>query len=103
MSPEQADGGGERIGVASDVYQSALLLFELLTGRLPYDTDGRTAGSLLRAVLMDRRVSLGELRPDLPVALGELLGRALSIEPLQRPPTVRAFDAELAGLLAAVR
>ncbi|NBX25252.1 MAG: serine/threonine protein kinase [Planctomycetes bacterium] len=99
MSPEQADGGGERIGVASDVYQSALLLFELLTGRLPYDTDGRSAAALLRAVLMDRRVALSELRPGLPAALGELLDRALAIDPSQRPPTVRAFDAELAGLL----
>ena len=103
MSPEQADGGGDRIGVASDIYQSTLLLFELLTGRLPYDTDGRSAASLLRAVLMDRRVALGDLRPDLPVALGEVLGRALSIDPAKRPSTVRAFDAELAALLPSLQ
>lgn len=103
MSPEQADGGGERIGVTSDVYQSALLLFELLAGRLPYEADGRSAAALLRAVLMDRRITLSEVRPDLPIALGELLDRTLCADPARRPPTVRAFDAELASLLHTLR
>ena len=103
MSPEQADGGGDRIGVASDVYQSALLLFELLADRLPYDADGRSAAALLRAVLMDRRVSLRELRPELGQGLSALLDRALATDPQRRPATVRAFDAELAALLPGLR
>ena len=98
MSPEQADGRSERIGVASDVYQSALLLFELLTGRLPYEADGRSAAGLLRAVLMDRRMRLDEGRTDLPVSLSDLLDRALAIDPAQRPQTVRAFEAALAAI-----
>ena len=103
MSPEQADGGGDRIGVVSDVYQSALLLFERLAGRLPYDADGRSAAALLRAVLMDRRVSLAEIRPELGGGLSELLDRALAADPSRRPVTVRAFDAELASLLPGLR
>ena len=98
MSPEQADGRSERIGVASDVYQSALLLFEMLAGRLPYEADGRSAAGLLRAVLMDRRMPLSEARADLPAALSELLDRALAIDPAARPQGVRAFDAELATI-----
>jgi serine/threonine protein kinase len=95
MSPEQADGRSERIGVASDVYQAALLLFEMLTGRLPYDTDGRSGAGLLRAVLMDRRQRLDAFRPELGRALADLLERALSIDPERRPATARAFGAEL--------
>ncbi len=98
MSPEQADGRSERIGVASDVYQSALLLFEMIAGRLPYDTDGRSAAGLLRAVLMERRMRLDEICPQAPAALVELLDRALAIAPEGRPSTVRAFAAELASI-----
>jgi serine/threonine protein kinase len=98
MSPEQADGRSERIGVSSDVYQCALLLFEMVAGRLPYDTDGRSAAGLLRAVLMERRTRLDEICPDAPAALVDLLDRALSIDPAQRPATVRAFASELASI-----
>lgn len=103
MSPEQADGGGDRIGVTSDVYQSALILFELLAGRLPYEADGRSAAALLRAVLMDRRVPLLEVRPDLPERLGRVLEKALSADPTRRQPTVRELDAELASILPDLR
>ena len=98
MSPEQADGRNDRIGAASDVYQAALLLFEMLTGRLPYDTDGRSGAGLLRAVLFDRRARLDEIRPDLGKPLADLLDRALSIEPSQRPPSARALELELAAI-----
>lgn len=91
MSPEQADGRSERIGVASDVYQSALLLFEMLAGRLPYEADGRSAAGLLRAVLMDERERLVSLCPQMDQALSDLLHRALSIDPAHRPTSARAF------------
>ena len=103
MSPEQADGRSERIGVASDVYQAALLLFEMLAGRLPYETDGRSAAGLLRAVLMDERVRLSAIRPEIDERLSDVLDRALSIDPARRPQTVRQLDAELAALRASVR
>ncbi|NBP52677.1 MAG: serine/threonine protein kinase, partial [Actinobacteria bacterium] len=49
MSPEQADGKASRVGPATDVYQAALVLFELLTGRLPYEIEDRGAMALLKA------------------------------------------------------
>ena len=98
MSPEQADGRSERIGVASDVYQAALMLFEMLTGRLPYETDGRSAAGLLRAVLMDERVRLNAIRPEIDERLSDLLDRSLSIDPARRPQSVRQLDTELAAL-----
>lgn len=98
MSPEQADGRSERIGVTSDVYQAALLLFEMLAGQLPYETDVRSAAGLLRAVLLDERTRLDAVRPGICAGLSELLNRALSIDPVRRPQSVRQFDAELAAL-----
>lgn len=102
MSPEQTDGRSERIGAASDVYQAALLLFEMLAGRLPYDTEGRSGAGLLRAVLFERRARLDEIRPELGKPLADLLDRALSIEPSQRPASARAFEAELATMQVGV-
>jgi serine/threonine protein kinase len=103
MSPEQADGRSERIGVASDVYQAALLLFEMLAGRLPYEADGRSAAGLLRAVLMDERMRLDAIRPEMDAGLSDLLDRALSIDPARRPQSVRQFDAELSAFCAVAR
>lgn len=100
MSPEQTDGRSDRIGVTSDVYQVALLLYEMLAGRLPYEADGKSAAGLLKAVLMDERVRLVEVRPELAGPISDLLSKALSIAPSARPQTVRAFDAALDTVLA---
>ena len=100
MSPEQTDGRSDRIGVTSDVYQVALLLFEMLAGRLPYEADGKSAAGLLKAVLMDERVRLEEVRPELAGPISDLLSKALSIAPSARPQTVRAFDEALDTVLA---
>lgn len=99
MSPEQTDGSSDRIGVTSDVYQVALLLFEMLADRLPYEADGKSAAGLLKAVLMDERVRLEEVRPELAGPISDLVSKALSIHPSDRPQTVRAFDAALDAVL----
>ena len=91
MSPEQADGKASRIGPATDVYQVALVLFELLTGRLPYDIDDRGAMALLKAVLFERRVRLSEVREELSGQLDEVLHAALDVDPARRPQTAGEF------------
>jgi serine/threonine protein kinase len=95
MSPEQADGKSGRVGPPTDVYQAAVVLYELLTGRLPYDIENRNAMAVLKAVLFDRRVPLSDVRPDLGGPLEECVMRALSTAPEERPQTVAQFAAEL--------
>ena len=46
MSPEQAAGHTDQINIRSDVYSLGVVLYELLTGHLPYDLDGSMAESL---------------------------------------------------------
>lgn len=99
MSPEQTDSRSDRIGVTSDVYQVALLLFEMLSGRLPYEADGKSVAGLLKAVLLDERVSLEDVRPELAGPISDLLNQALSIDQNARPQTVRAFDVALGEVL----
>lgn len=101
MSPEQADGRSDRIGPATDVYQCAVLLFELLTGRLPYDVvEPSSSFAILRAILFDRRVDLREVRADASAELADAIGCALSIDPARRPASIAEFAAALRRAIA---
>jgi serine/threonine protein kinase len=100
MSPEQADGKSGRIGPATDVYQCAVVLYELVTGRLPYEVEDRGAMALLKAILFDRRVPAREANPLLDARLADALDRALSREPAERPQTALLFSDQLASAIA---
>lgn len=102
MSPEQADGKAGRVGPATDVYQSALVLYELLCGQLPYDVEDRGAMSLIKAVLFERRVRLSERRPELAGPLDDLLHRALDVDPSKRPQSAAEFAQLLRDAMPAI-
>jgi serine/threonine protein kinase len=103
MSPEQADGKASRVGPATDVYQVALVLYELLAGHLPYEVEDRGAMALLKAVLFESRVRLSERRPDLAGPIDDALHAALDVDPLRRPATAAEFAAMLSSALPAMR
>jgi eukaryotic-like serine/threonine-protein kinase len=50
MSPEQIGGDPNEVDTRSDVYALGVLLFQLLTGRLPYDIDSRSIPEAVRAI-----------------------------------------------------
>ena len=102
MSPEQADGQQGRIGPATDVYQCALVLFELLARRLPYEVEGRGAMALLKAILFERRLRLSEVVPALGGKLESALESALDADPSRRPQSARAFADLLRAAMADV-
>jgi serine/threonine protein kinase len=74
MAPEQL--AGDAPDAASDLYALGVMLFQLLTGRLPYE--GESMGRLLQAIAKQAPPALRELRPSLPPALEPLVRRLLA-------------------------
>jgi serine/threonine-protein kinase len=91
IPPEQARG--ETAGEAGDVYSLGVVLFELLTGRVPYEGDNAVAVAMRH--VNDPVPSVHELRPDVPPRLDALVGRALAKEPRDRFATMSDLVAEL--------
>jgi serine/threonine protein kinase len=79
---------------ASDVYSSGVVLYEMLTGELPYEEDSEYG--LMRRIAAEPPVPVAERRPDVPEGVRLVLDRMLLKDPTARPS---AADAE--RLLAA--
>src|SRR5262249_10387530 len=74
MSPEQARGD-ENMGPSSDIYSLGIVLYEMLTGALPFD--GGPASVILNKALQEKPVPITSRRPDLDPALAALIERAI--------------------------
>ena len=91
IPPEQARG--EAAGEPGDVYSLGVVLFELLTGRLPYEAENAVAVAMRH--VNDPVPSVRELRPDVPPRLEALVRRALAKEPRDRFASMSDLVAEL--------
>jgi cyclic di-GMP phosphodiesterase len=91
MSPEQA--ADEPMGPASDIYSLAIVAYEMLTGRVPFECD-TPAATLLSHVTKPMPATL-ELKGELSAHLEEVLRKALAKRPEDRYPSAAAFAVAL--------
>jgi serine/threonine protein kinase len=93
MSPEQVQG--KHAGPASDIYSLGVMLYELLTGRLPFEGESPLARALLRVT--GRPPSLGDALPDADPAWGECIARCLEPDPKDRFESIGEIVEALPG------
>jgi predicted Ser/Thr protein kinase len=99
MSPEQLMG--EPLDGRSDIYALALVLFRMLTGRLPFHAEGTQ--DIMIARLTSSPMTVADARPDLvvPPALQTALDRALQRKPADRQASAEEFSREIVAALTA--
>jgi serine/threonine protein kinase/Flp pilus assembly protein TadD len=97
MSPEQ--GQGETGDARSDLYSLGVVLYECLTGQVPFQGD--TSVAVLLKHLHEPIPPLREARPDLPASIERVVNKALAKSPDDRYQTAAQFWADLAALLPA--
>ncbi|WP_409014813.1 protein kinase domain-containing protein [Archangium sp.] len=84
---------GQHVDRRADVYALGVVLYELLTGKYPFEAT--TDVGIMQAVLFEPRVPAASRRPELPQALSDILDKALAKEREQRYPDCISFQADL--------
>ncbi|MEE9394510.1 MAG: bifunctional serine/threonine-protein kinase/formylglycine-generating enzyme family protein [Planctomycetota bacterium] len=97
LSPGRLNGHPEDFG-QGDVWGLAVTLFNLLSGRLPFDT--RSESSLIKSITEGRAASLKDHLPQAPKALTQICRKALSRRPRDRYTSSGAFEEDLRRFLA---
>ena len=96
MSPEQM--AGRRVDGRSDLYSLGVMLFQLLTGRLPHQAD--SMAKLMYRIANDPPPDIRSLRADLPEALANVVALALEKRPEVRYADGRQLAADLRTIAA---
>ncbi|HEU4792844.1 MAG TPA: protein kinase, partial [Nitrolancea sp.] len=94
MAPEQASG--KPVGPGVDLYAAGVILFELVTGRLPFP--GENPVQVMYQQVHEAVPLPGELNRAIPAELEGVILRALAKEPGERYPTAEAMAEALAGV-----
>ncbi|MFK7961656.1 MAG: serine/threonine-protein kinase [Phycisphaerales bacterium] len=103
MSPEQIGssraGRDRRVDARTDIHAIGLLLYELLTGRLPYELDGQPLLEAVRRIEGAPRTPLGAAAMGLPPELDVVLATAVARDPDDRYASCAALASDLRAVL----
>ena len=95
FSPEQARGGN--VGPQSDIYSLGVSLFEMVTGRLPFDGDSNVAIAVKH--LQETPPVPSSLMQGIPKGLDSIIAKCMQKSPERRYQTMRQLVSELDSLL----
>lgn len=94
MPPERI--GGDGVDGRSDLFGLGVILYELLSGQLPFD--GHSMVAMLASISRGESRPLTEAAPDVPAAVAEFVMRLIAHDKDRRPADAHAVAAELAAL-----
>ena len=98
MSPEQL--AGKRVDGRSDLYSLGVMLYQLLAGVLPFRGD--SMAELMFKIANEPAPDIRKVRPELPMAISVVLGRALTKAPEERYQDGMAFASDLREAMASL-
>lgn len=80
ISPEQAKG--DRTDARTDIYSVGIMLYEMLSGRLPFDGNGAVSIAIMQ--IADKAKPLAEVAPEVPEGLRQITEKAMEKDPAAR-------------------
>jgi serine/threonine protein kinase/Flp pilus assembly protein TadD len=98
MSPEQARG--EEVNHLTDIWSFGVVLYEMLTGHLPFP--GRYEQAIIYGILNDSPESVNKKRSDIPVVLVSLIENLLEKDPSKRNSKMKDVMSELRIISSAI-